>query len=162
MILYHMQKLTAYLWGLCRIPWQSISPREDIIITGEPGVSGPWDRQQEFGTTHVTSEHIVLKSRAKPHVRKSNQRFYSGQKSTSTVCNSLKQTPIETPFSPLFSVNRKRSALVIFLQGLSEGYLNHRNVPISIAYSQTSQLFLTQIQPVLHWSEFHCLAEMLL
>lgn len=73
---------------------------------------GP-ERQQEISTAHVTSEQTVLKYRTKLCVRKSNQCFYSGQWSTSTIFNSLKQTQMETPFSPLFSVSKKRSALVI-------------------------------------------------
>jgi len=128
-----------------------MAKRKDISITGDSGVSGSWDRPQEFRTTHVTSEQTVLQFRTKPCVRKSNQLFTQGQQSTSTICNPLKQTQIETPFPLLLSVSRKGSALVIFLQGLSEGYLNHRNISISIAYSHTSQLFLTQILPVVHW-----------
>lgn len=71
---------------------------------------GP-ERQQEISTAHATSEQTVLKSRTKPCVRKSNQSFL-GLQSTGTICNSLKQTQIETSFSPLFSVSKKRSALV--------------------------------------------------
>lgn len=72
---------------------------------------GP-ERQQEISTAHATFEQTVLKSRTKPCVRKSNQCFCSGQRSTSTICNSLKQTQIKTSFSPLFSVSQKRSVLV--------------------------------------------------
>lgn len=73
---------------------------------------GP-ERQQEISTAHATSEQTVLKFRTKPCVRKSNQCFFLWQWSTSTICNSLKQTQVETSFSPLFSVSKKESALAI-------------------------------------------------
>lgn len=80
---------------------------------------GP-ERQQGISTAHAPSEQTVLKSRTEPCVTKSNQGFFLGQQNTSAICNSLKQTQMETSFSPLFSVSNKRSALVTPFSGSQE------------------------------------------
>lgn len=112
---------------------------------------GP-ERQQEISTAHATSEQTVLKFRTKPCVRKSNQCFFLWQWSTSTICNSLKQTQVKTFSLPYFQL-AKKSQLLLFPS------LNHRNIPSSTAYSHISHLFLTQILAVLLCLEFYCLAE---
>ena len=155
MLLYHTQKLAACLWGLRRVTWQSRSPREDIIITGDSGVSGPWDWQQEFSTTHVTSEQTVLKPRTKPHVRKSNQCFYSG--AAEHKHHSLKQTWIETPFSSVFSVNRKRSARYLPSRPLWRIFESQKR-----SYSYSIQSYISTVShsnpacPPLIWVSLPC------
>lgn len=113
MILYYMQKLTGCLWGLRRVTWQSRSPREDIVITRESGASGTWDWQQEFSTAHVTSEQTVLKSRTKPHVKKSNQHFYwGGNRAQAPFATRWNKHESKLLFLPYFRLTEKGQLLL--------------------------------------------------
>lgn len=107
------------------------------------------DCQQKFNTMHTTCVQTMPESRHNPCVKKSNNHFYSG---TAEHKPCFEFTEINSSFSVLFSVNRKRSALFYLPSGPPRRIFELQTFlsEILLLYSHTSHPFRTQILFVLH------------